>query len=148
MQNMGAKNPQEYGYEVYKKVLIKMDNQTDSKSNSLFLNSFIDKRDGQACYDLIMKRIDKSMDENMSTEVDFIGLPPLFFYSCKDEISVITPQLILVFCANGPVVPVVFSKNNRTLHGDEQLPNHIMRLYNATSRDFVSVDTLKYVLGN
>ncbi len=144
MKSMNFKNPEEFAFEVYKRALIKMDGQ--QQTSSLFLSCFVDKRDAEACYDLIMKRIEKSMDES-STEVDFIALPPLFFYSAKDEISIITPQLILVFCANGPVIPVVFSKNNRTLHGDENLPNHIMRLYKATSREFVCVDNLKQVLG-
>ncbi len=145
MTSMGVKNPQEYGYEVYKRVLVKMDGQQQQqKTNTLFQSSFIDKKDGEACYNLVMKRIDKSIES--ATEVDFIALPPLFFYSCKDEISVITDQLIIVFCANGPVIPVVFSKNNRTLHGNEQLPNHIMTLYDATCSDFVSVDNLKQVL--
>ncbi len=149
IQSMGFKTVEEYGYEVYKKLLVRMDstkNNTKQKADSgLFLSSFVDKQDGKTCYDTVMQRIDKNFEQS-STEVDFIALPPLFFYSSKDEISMITPQLIIVLCESGPIIPVVFSKNNRTLHGDEQLPNHIMRLYRAKSSKFVTLENLKQVL--
>lgn len=144
IQSLKFNTIEEYGYEVYKKLLIRMDNKS-SESSNLFLNSFVDKLDGKVCYNTVMQRIDKNFEAS-STEVDFIALPPLFFYSSKDEISIITPQLIIVLCESGPVIPIVFSKNNRTLHGDEQLPNHIMRLYRATCKNFVTLENLKQVL--
>ncbi len=90
------------------------------------------------------KRLLKSLDPS-SVEVDYCVLPPLFLRSQKDEIALLS-QVIIVFCATGPIIPIAFSKNNRTLHGDEQLPNLIMRLYQATCNEFVNVNNFKALL--
>ncbi len=145
MQN-NVQTPKDFAFEIYKQLLVKFDslkNNTGLRSH-LFSSCFVDSRDAVLCRETIENRLKKSLEPS-TFDHDYVFLPPLFIRSCKDEIAIIG-QVVLVFCVNGPVVPIAFSTNNRTLHGDEELPTLIARLYQIGSSHFVDSDAIKLLL--
>ncbi len=142
--SLQLKDASDYGFTVYKHLLVKMDGKEQANTN-LFLNTFVKEVDAIRCYESIKDRIQAAVPEG-STEEDFLVLPPMFLRSDKNEIAQITTQVMIVMCENGPVVPVVFTQNNRTLHGDEMLPNVLLRLYEVSSSQYVNLTNLEEII--
>ena len=146
MAKSHVRTQEEYGVDVYKKLLVKLDGfKSGSVSTDfMFSSCFVDKADADRCYESIDKRLKKSLEPS-SVEVDYVFLPPLFIRSNADEIALLS-NVILVFCKSGPVIPVAFSENNQTLHGDEKLPNLIIKLYQISCSEYVDSSLLKTLI--
>lgn len=146
MAKAQVRSQEEYGVDVYKKLLVKLDGFKSGSVSSdfMFSSCFLDKVDADQCYRAIDRRLQKSLEPSQ-VEVDYVFLPPLFIRSNADEIALLS-KVILAFCKEGIVVPIVFSENNQTLHGDEKLPNLIIKLYQISCSEFVDSSLLKTLI--
>lgn len=137
-----------YGFHVYRNLLVTVDagDQLQLKEeDTIFVRSFKSVEDARRIYEFVQSYIQQVIREG-ETEEDFNILPPLFLRACSNEIVQLSPQVYVVFCQEGPVVPIVFIKNKATLHGDEKLPNILLRLYEVHSSSYVNSSNFESVL--
>ena len=83
-------------------------------------------------------------DASVPDEEDCIAmiLPPLFIRSNMDSLVLFQENMHLVFCKDGPVVPVV----TRVKHNTTGLLSALVELYGLVSQNFVTKENLSDLL--
>lgn len=142
----GIKSLRDYGFLIYRRLLIAVDNPGKVETALYFSQSFYNEQNALSCVKNVRKIIDTNVPKENDNEVELFLLPPAFIRTNAEVALEINSKLMLIFLKEGPVVPVVFQKTKEKIQGDEKFLNALLAVYTATSESYVNLTNVGSLL--